>query len=130
MYINNASGEDTVGLNFFSAAPTDILMLDVSWSSGATVPGSRNLATEGTLSTCGYCVQFGRNCTTGATGTCSSWYLARAGTMTVSQATRGSPGTFSASVSNLVLYPWNPNTDTALSGGCLSLSSASLTTSW
>ncbi len=106
----------------------DQLVLKVVWSverveTQVTVPGTVDLSTA-TSDTCRYCVTLRTHCS--ATLGCSKGFLARAGTMSVSQATRGNAGSIDVTLTNVRLEEWMLGTDTPVAGGaCLFLPSLS-----
>ena len=58
--------------------------------------------------------------------TCARGYFARAGTITLGEVTRGSPGNFKATLSNVRLDQWMLAGDRPVPGGdCIILQSAS-----
>ena len=111
-----------------SAPPTDVLHLEAVWNGSVTVPGTRNLANEGTYTQCGFCAVYAEQC---SGGTCAHVYLARSGSMTVTQATQADAGgVFSGTISNATFAEWNLQTDMANGTGCVIVTSGAVNASW
>lgn len=116
-----------------SAQPLDNLSIEAIWSigdagTGLYVPDTYDLSTQGSYFACKACVTVCEGCQPGATN-CSACYLARSGSVTILQATRGPSGFFEASVSNVRAESWNLRTDQPVAGGgCLLIPSASINT--
>ncbi len=66
----------------------DYLQVDLVWSSGGVSPVTSDLAQEPDFAHCRYCVRYSRDCFTDAT-LCGEDFLARAGTVRITQAARG-----------------------------------------
>ena len=111
-----------------SGGSHDTMWASVTWAragveTGATVPGSFDLAREGTFTHCTHCVIFCELDT--AIDRCRRRYLAREGTGTVTEASRGVTGTFKASLRDLVFRQWDLLSDTAVPhGACITVASA------
>jgi hypothetical protein len=116
-----------------TAAPVDALAIEVIWAingtgTGITVPGTYDLATQGTYASCKACVALCEGCSPGGTN-CTKCYLARSGSMNIQQAPRAATGTFQATVSNVRAEAWNLGGDQPLNDGtCVTISSASINT--
>lgn len=62
---------------------------------------------------------------------CAKDYLAQAGTVTIPSAVKDQDaGTFSFTLANMVYEEWNFSTDTAVDGGCLTLTTFSYSGMW
>lgn len=107
----------------------DTFWASVTWAragvdTGVMVPGTFDLS-RGTYADCLACVIF---CELNASDRCSHRYLARAGTMTVTEATRGATGTFAASLRDVVFREWDLDSDQPIARGkCVTVESAELT---
>jgi hypothetical protein len=132
-YANTATFELTQADALTSTTqPTDFISFEAIWKYGTTatnitIPGTRNLANEGTYSTCKFCATIQKGCTT----SCTQQFLARSGSLNISAATRATPGTFVGSLTNGCFEEWNLDTDQPVQGGsCIVVQSASVNASF
>ncbi|MBL8913031.1 MAG: hypothetical protein JNM17_20215 [Archangium sp.] len=107
----------------------DTMWAAVTWAragidTGVMVPGTFDLSVA-TYGDCVACVIF---CELNANDRCSHRYLARAGTMTVTEATRGPRGTFAATLRDVVFREWDLDGNSPIAGGkqCVTVESAEL----
>ncbi|MEW5743712.1 MAG: hypothetical protein AB1938_32670, partial [Myxococcota bacterium] len=132
-YYDNNSSYEITGASVASSMtdPYDIVGVEVIWALSGTptnvvVPGSANLATEGTYFACKYCATMATGCSS-ATQSCAKRFLGRSGTMAVSQASRAMTGSISATLTNVRFEEWNLSTDVPIAGGqCYIVQSATV----
>lgn len=106
------------------------LELDVYWAftghqTGVVIPAVRDLAIEPNYSTCTSCVVIREDCP--SLDSCARGYFARAGTISLEEVTRGTPGNFKATLSNVRLDQWQLGPDQPMpNGDCIMLQSATI----
>ena len=110
------------------AGLVDLFNFEFYWFNMPTLPVSAALAPT-TYADCDLCVWYGEDC--GATS-CSKWYLAQSGNVTVVDATQSlDAGVFESNGTNIRFVEWDDNTDQAVAGGtCVIVNSYAFDGGW